>query len=67
MSAPKTDLDKQEKRHRGPLRGMAIVVIFALVLLAALMTWVSSDGGVPEGADVQIDGRTGAEEPAPTN
>lgn len=67
MSAPKTDLDKQQKRHRGPLRGMAFIVIFALVLLAALMTWISSDGGTPEGADVQIDGRTGAAEPASTN
>ena len=67
MSAPKTDFDKQEQRHRGPLRGMGLVVILALVLLAGLMTWVSYDGGAPEGADVQIDGRTGDEVPAPTN
>ena len=67
MSAPKTDLDKQEKRHRGPLRGMAVVVAFALVLLVVLITWISANGNEPEGADTQIDGRTGAEEPAPTN
>ena len=67
MSAPKTDLDKQEKRHRGPLRGMAVVVAFALVLLVVLITWISANGNEPEGAETQIDGRTGAEEPAPTN
>ncbi len=64
MSAPKTDLDTQEKRHRGPLRGMAGVVIFALLLLAGLMFYVSSSGNTPDGAPVQIDGRTGAEVPA---
>ena len=67
MSAPKTDLDKQEKRHRGPLRGMAVVVAFALVLLVVLMVWTSSNGNTPEGSETQIDGRTGTEEPAPSN
>ena len=64
MSAPKTDLEKQEKRHRGPLRGMAIVVAFALVLLVVLITFISANGNEPEGSETQIDGRTGAEEPA---
>ncbi len=67
MSAPKTDIDKQEKRHRGPLRGMAIVVVFTLILLAGLMFWTSGNGNDPEGADTQIDGSTGAEAPAETN
>lgn len=66
MSAPKTDLDKQEKQHRGPLRGMALVVAFALALLVVLMIWISYNGNEPEGAETQIDGRTGAEEPAAT-
>ena len=34
MSAPETKLKEQEKRHRGPLIGLRVVVIFALVLLA---------------------------------
>jgi hypothetical protein len=64
MSAPNTDLDKQEKKHRGPMRGMAGVVAFALLLLVGLMIWTTSNSTSPEGADTQIDGRTGAEVPA---
>ena len=45
MSAPDTNTDKQAKQHRGPLRGMAGVVIFALILLAALAFFVTSRGG----------------------
>ena len=67
MSAPKTDLDKQEKRHKGPLSGMGFVVVFALALLVVLVIWLSATGNEPQGAETQIDGRTGAEEPAPTN
>ncbi|MCB5197661.1 hypothetical protein SAMN05428995_102102 [Loktanella sp. DSM 29012] len=66
MSAPKTDLDKQEKRHRGALTGIGTVVIFALLLLATLLFFLSADGNEPEGAEVQIDGRTGTELPAET-
>lgn len=61
MSAPKTDLDKQEKRHKGPLGGMAAVVVVALALLLGLLIWLSANGNTPEGADTQIDSRTGAE------
>ncbi|MFZ3584588.1 hypothetical protein ACOI1H_20860 [Loktanella sp. DJP18] len=64
MSAPKTDVEKQEKQHRGPLRGMAGVVGFALFLLVILVIWISFNGNEPEGAETQIDGRTGIEEPA---
>ena len=66
MSAPKTDLDKQEKRHRGPLGGMALAVVFALVLLVALITWLSANGNDPV-AEGQTEGGTGIEEPLPTN
>ena len=64
MSAPNTDLEKQEKNHRGPMRGMAVVVGFALLLLVGLMIWTSSNRTPVEGADTQIDGRTGEEVPA---
>ncbi len=59
MSAPDTNTQKQAVQHRGPLRGMALVVAFALILLVALVFFVSSRGGAPEGADTQIDGRSG--------
>ena len=61
MSAPKTDLDKQQKRHRGAMTGIITVVVFALILLAALLVFTSADGNDPEGADTQIDARTGEE------
>jgi hypothetical protein len=43
---------------------MAGVVVFALLLLVGLMIWTTSNSTSPEGADTQIDGRTGAEVPA---
>ena len=59
MSAPRTNIETQKRRHRGPLIGMAVVVIFALGLLFWLMFRVSDAGApVDSGAD-QIDGRTG--------
>ncbi len=33
MSAPHTDIEKQRRRHRGPLIGMALVVVFAVALI----------------------------------
>ena len=59
MSAPDTDPEKQVKRHRPSLIGIAAVVALALVLLFAFVTFVVDRGGVPEGAEEQIDGRTG--------
>jgi hypothetical protein len=64
MSAPKTDLEKQEKQHKVPLVGMGIAVAFALVLFVGLIIWMSANGNTPENADEQIDGRTGVEVPS---
>lgn len=33
MSAPQTDMEKQTRRHRGPLIGMALAVIFGTFLI----------------------------------
>jgi hypothetical protein len=35
MSAPQTNIEKQRRRHRGPLIGMALVVLFGVLLI----TW----------------------------
>lgn len=59
MSAPDTDPEKQVKRHRPSLIGMGVVVVLALAMLLALITFVADRGGVPEGAEEQVDGRTG--------
>lgn len=60
MSAPKTDLDKQEKRHRGPLGGMAFVVALALSLLLGLTVWLSMKANMPDGAEVAPDNGSAA-------
>jgi hypothetical protein len=62
MSAPDGDLERQAKHHRGPLRGMFAVVLFALVLLAILAFWAFGRGGDPEGAEVQVQEGTGTAE-----
>lgn len=67
MSAPDTDIEKQEKRHKPSLVGMGAAVAFAGVLLAIFLMWTVDRGGVPKGADVQVDGRTGDLVPAETN
>ena len=61
MSAPKTNLDKQKGRHRGAMTGIITVVVFALLLLGALLVFTSANGNDPEGAETQIDGTTGEE------
>ncbi len=59
MSAPHTDIEKQAEKHRGPLRGMFAVVLFALLLLLVLAFWVFGRGGTPEGAQTQVQTGTG--------
>ncbi|MFQ6548315.1 hypothetical protein AADZ90_010175 [Aestuariibius sp. 2305UL40-4] len=62
MSAPDTDVEKQEKRHKGPLIGIAAAVAFGVGLIVLLSVIVVSRGDEPVGADEQIDGRTGTVE-----
>lgn len=59
MSAPNTDPEKQAKNHKPPLLGMGGVTIFAAILLAAFVGYLSFFGNEP-GNDVPID----AESPA---
>lgn len=60
MSAPDTNIEKQQRRHAGPLTGMTVAVVFAGLLLVGLIGWTVYNAGVPEGSETQIDGRTGA-------
>lgn len=60
MSAPNTNVEKQKRRHKAPLVGMRAILIYAAILLIGLVTWTTYQGGTPEGAAQQIDGRTGA-------
>lgn len=59
MSAPQTNIEKQKRRHRGPLIGM-IVVVLAVGL--GYLWWVGyevAESDPPQGSQTQIDGRTG--------
>ncbi|MFO6463748.1 hypothetical protein [uncultured Jannaschia sp.] len=51
MSAPNTNLEKQEKRHAGPLIGIGAGVVLALVLLIAFIFFMGDAPGEGE-ADV---------------
>lgn len=62
MSAPDTNIEKQKERHRPSLAGMAIAAAFGVAMIAVLVVIVSARGEAPEGAETQIDGRTGAVE-----
>lgn len=59
MSAPHTNLQKQRRRHIGPLIGMTVVVVFALALLFWLLMRTADQGTPTETNAPQIDGRTG--------
>ncbi|MBB3712969.1 hypothetical protein FHS00_002567 [Limimaricola variabilis] len=48
MSAPHTDVEKQEKRHKGPLTGMAIVAVFGVLLILLLVFLGFGQGNEPE-------------------
>lgn len=64
MSAPQTNLEKQHRRHRGPIVGMIAVV---LAVGIGYFWWVGqevAEGNPPQGSETQIDGRTGQEVPA---
>jgi len=63
MSAPQTNIEKQKRRHRGPLVGM-IVVVIAVGL--GYLWWVGyevAESNPPQGSQTQIDGRTGEQVP----
>lgn len=59
MSAPETNIEKQQNRHKPALIGIGGAVTAALILLGAFLTFTVWQGGAPQGAEAQIDGRTG--------
>ncbi|MDF1707661.1 MAG: hypothetical protein P1U72_06170 [Paracoccaceae bacterium] len=71
MSQSERDLDRQVKRHKGPLLGYLAIFIFAAIIS---LWWLGREFGQsegPRGAEMQIDGRTGESvdgpAPAPVN
>tara|TARA_R110002049_G_scaffold10127_3_gene50446 strand:+ start:154811 stop:155062 length:252 start_codon:yes stop_codon:yes gene_type:complete len=60
MSSPDTNLDKQKRRHAGPLIGMAVVTVLAI---AIIVYWVGEEvATAPEnGAETVQEGLTADE------
>ena len=58
MSAPKTNIEKQAKRHRGPIWGITIgLILVALVALAAFV-WEGiplDEQAAPDGEETESD------------
>ncbi|WP_308914919.1 hypothetical protein [Jannaschia sp. LMIT008] len=55
MSAPNTNLEKQEKRHAGPLIGITACIVFAAIIITAYFGFIAApaeDGAVDAGAAV---------------
>jgi hypothetical protein len=64
MSAPEVNIEKQKRRHRGPLIGMAVVVLFVVALI---LYWPSEETPteVPQGTDLEIEGQGSPSSTAP--
>jgi hypothetical protein len=69
MSAPQTNINKQKRRHRGPLVGMAVVLTFVGLLLFWWLGEEASQNNVNPGAQALPEGTQvgpdGAETDAP--
>jgi hypothetical protein len=65
MSAPHTNLDKQRRRHRAPMIGMAAAVLFVALLALAAFVWP----GIPLDGQAAPDGepRPAVEDSAPVD
>lgn len=51
MSAPKTNIETQKRRHIGPLIGMAVVVIFGVGIILWWQLEEAAQGASP-GSDI---------------
>jgi hypothetical protein len=63
MSAPHTDPEKQARRHKAPLWGMALAVVFGVAIITWFGVQVAQRGNTPDEPAAHIDGRTGEQEP----
>lgn len=48
MSPPDTNLKKQKRRHRGPLIGIALVVVFGV---AIILYWIAEEAAMAPGPE----------------
>lgn len=60
MSAPQTNVEKQQRNHKGPLIGMVVVVI---AVISGFVWWIgaeTSDANLAPGAQSPLDTSQGA-------
>ena len=57
MSAPQTNLEKQERRHRGPLIGIAVALIIAVLAAVYFLGAgeVQDDAADPDGTPAAVE------------
>ncbi len=69
MSAPQTNLEKQKKRHRGPLAGIALGIVVVGVMFLVWLIWLSDNGQTPREATPEggVIGNSAPEEPLVTD
>jgi hypothetical protein len=57
MTPPKTDLETQTRRHRGPIIGMTLALSFvALIIIFAFLWggWPLSEQAAPDGVPTEL-------------
>ena len=59
MSAPDTNTTRQEQRHKPALLGIKASLAIVALLFVGWVGWIFIAADGPNGADVQVDGRTG--------
>lgn len=64
MSAPNTDPRREERRHRPAMIALRLSIAAGAALLVGIVALAFLRGDAPEGAETQIDARTGEEVPA---
>lgn len=64
MSAPDTNLKTQKRRHRGPLIGIGLAVVFAVSIILYWVFQEVATTGNPQGADTRTEGAPSGEEGA---
>lgn len=55
MSAPRTNVERQKARHRAPLIGIALSLVFAALIFIAYLAYEVGGGTSPEDTGPQVE------------
>lgn len=59
MSAPDTNLEKQKRRHIGPLLGMGLAVLFVIGLFLGYLFLLADESSQPDTPAPEVPAATG--------